>query len=273
MHKMLKFKQLFNKRLSVIGMIHVGALPGTPCYEGSVSKLIDRACEEAEIYQSCHIDGVLVENMHDIPYIQASELQPETVAFMTRLCTEVRKILAASIPCGVQVLAGGNKEALAVAAASRLQFIRAEGFVFGHVADEGYIDACAGSLLRYRKHIGAQDVLVFTDIKKKHSAHAVTSDVSIEETAKAAEFFLSDGVIVTGSATGQPADCSELQRVRDSVRLPVLVGSGASLRNLHQYAQHADAVIVGTNIKTNGRWQNPVEKSRVAAFLEESNKI
>lgn len=45
---------------------------------------------------------------------------------------------------------------------------RCEGFVFGHVADEGYMDSCAGSLLRYRKNIGAENVQVYCDIKKKH---------------------------------------------------------------------------------------------------------
>jgi hypothetical protein len=35
-------------------------------------------------------------------------------------------------------LAAANKAALAVAVAADLQFIRAEGFVFSHVADEGY---------------------------------------------------------------------------------------------------------------------------------------
>lgn len=46
--------------------------------------------------------------------------------------------------------------------------MRAEGFVFAHVADEGMMNACAGELMRYRSHIGADDVLVFADIKKKH---------------------------------------------------------------------------------------------------------
>ncbi len=63
---------------------------------------------------------------------------------------------------------GANKEGLAVAKAAGGNFIRAEGFVFSHVADEGWMDACAGDLLRYRKTIGAEDVLIFTDIKKKH---------------------------------------------------------------------------------------------------------
>ena len=46
--------------------------------------------------------------------------------------------------------------------------MRVEGFVFSHVADEGWIDACSGELMRYRRSIGANNVLVFTDIKKKH---------------------------------------------------------------------------------------------------------
>ena len=51
---------------------------------------------------------------------------------------------------------------------TELNFIRAEGFVFSHVGDEGLINSCAAELIRYRKHIGADNVLIFTDIKKKH---------------------------------------------------------------------------------------------------------
>jgi predicted TIM-barrel enzyme len=42
------------------------------------------------------------------------------------------------------------------------------------------------------------------------SAHAITSDVSLQETAKAAEFFLSDGIIITGATTGDPVDTGNL---------------------------------------------------------------
>lgn len=59
-------------------------------------------------------------------------------------------------------------EAVAIAQACAFNFIRAEGFVFSHIADEGFTDANAGTLLRYRKNIGAEDILVFADIKKKH---------------------------------------------------------------------------------------------------------
>jgi uncharacterized protein len=46
-----------------------------------------------------------------------------------------------------------------------------------------------------------------------HSSHSITADTSIEETAKAAEFFLSDGLIVTGTATGKPVNQDELMSI------------------------------------------------------------
>lgn len=67
-----------------------------------------------------------------------------------------------------KILAGGNNEAMAVAQASSCDFIRVEGFVFGHIADEGYIESCAGQLLRYRSQLRSNRVLIFSDIKKKH---------------------------------------------------------------------------------------------------------
>ena len=66
------------------------------------------------------------------------------------------------------------------------------------------MESDAGALLRYRRAIGAEAVRVFADVKKKHSAHAITADVDLGDTVHAAEFFLADGVIVTGSATGRP---------------------------------------------------------------------
>ena len=38
-------------------------------------------------------------------------------------------------------------------------------------------EAAAGELLRYRRAIGATNVKVFCDIKKKHSSHAITAGI------------------------------------------------------------------------------------------------
>ncbi|XP_076037633.1 uncharacterized protein F13E9.13, mitochondrial-like isoform X2 [Oratosquilla oratoria] len=212
-------------------------------------------------------DGILVENMHDIPYLQGAELGPEVTATMARVCSAVKQIIPSSLPCGVQILAGGNKEALAVSKACNLQFIRAECFVFSHIADEGLMNASAGPLLRYRKMIEADDVLVFTDIKKKHSAHSLTADLDVVEMAKAADFFSADGVILTGNATGCEADENQLRNVVAQVSLPVLVGSGVTVDNVDKFSD-AHGLIVGSHFKADGRWNAELDFNRVKIFVE-----
>ena len=76
--------------------------------------------------------------------------------------------LSHSLFLSLSLSPAANHEALAVAHSTGAQFIRVEGFVFSHIADEGWIDSCAGKLLRYRRNIGADKVLLWTDIKKKH---------------------------------------------------------------------------------------------------------
>ena len=132
-------------------------------YEGQkLTQIIDKAVQETEILAKYGLDGLIVENMHDLPYVQ--KVGPEILTSMTSACSQVRKVFPKDKPIGVQVLAGANKGALAVALAAELDFIRAEGFVFGHVADEGWMDAQAGDLLRYRNNIGANHIKIFTDI-------------------------------------------------------------------------------------------------------------
>ncbi|XP_056606978.1 uncharacterized protein F13E9.13, mitochondrial isoform X2 [Triplophysa dalaica] len=266
----MKFLKLFGRlEANVIGMIHVQALPGTPLNRATVSEITEKACREAEIYHQAGLDGVIIENMHDIPY--TFEVGPEVCSSMTAVCSAVRRLYP-SWPLGVQILSAANHSALAVALASGLDFIRAEGFVFSHVADEGLLNACAGGLLRYRRHIGAEHIQIFTDIKKKHSAHALTSDVSIAETAQAAKFFLSDGVIVTGTATGAQADPKELRDVTHSVQIPVLIGSGVTQSNVEHFLQ-AGAMIIGSHFKKDGHWANDVDEERVKKFMEKVYKL
>ena len=262
-------KVLFKNKKSIIGVIHVDALPGTPQFTGSVSDIIAKAKTEAQIYQDAGIDALIIENMHDVPYLK-QQVGPEITATMTAIGYEVKN--STGLPCGIQILAAANREALAVAQAAHLDFIRVEGFVFAHVADEGMIDGCAGELLRYRRQIGADEILVLTDIKKKHSSHALTADVDIVETAHAAEFFLSDGVIVTGTATGAEADLEELERVKSAVNIPVLVGSGITIENVDRYLAMADALIVGSHFKKNGHWANGVDVQRVEQFMQKVRK-
>jgi hypothetical protein len=248
-------------------MVHVGALPGTPHARRPVSALIEQAVAEAELLVDLGAEAILVENMHDRPYLIRS-VGPEVVAAMTAVLAAVRRALDPRIPLGAQILAGANRQALAATSHAGGSFIRAEGFVFAHVADEGLMSpADAGPLLRYRRRLGAQAVSILADIKKKHSSHAVTADLDLAATARAAEFFGADGIVVTGDETAGPTDPRQLQTVARSTSLPVYVGSGVTPENLPDLWPFADGFIVGSYLKREGRWQNPPDPQRVEELV------
>ncbi|HMN96743.1 MAG TPA: BtpA/SgcQ family protein [Phycisphaerales bacterium] len=250
---------------ALVGMVHVGALPGTPRAREPVAAIARRAAQEAATIVDAGFDAVIVENMHDVPYL-ARDVGPEIVAAMTAVAVAVRERVAA--PIGVQVLAGANRAALAVALAAGCEFVRAEGFVFAGVADEGLLaEADAGPLLRYRRAIGAEAVAVVADILKKHTSHAIIGDLDIAGVARAAAFFGVDGVVVTGDATGSAVAVEDLAATRAAVELPLLVGSGATPESLAALFAHADGVIVGSAIKRSGRWEDAVDAERCAAFV------
>ena len=257
-------KQLFKKRPALVGMVHVRALPGTARYAGNFKAVVDKAVEEATVLLEGGVDGLILENMHDTPYLKGS-VGPEITAAMAVVADRIRALTER--PVGLQILAAANREALAVALTSRLDFVRVEGFVFGHVADEGYIDGQAGELLRYRKMIGAESVQIWADLKKKHSSHALTADVGLGETAQAAEFCGADAVIVTGSSTGKATLVTDLEEVTGNTGLPVWIGSGVTPENAGQY-RNAAGFIVGSYLKEAGKWDHPVSRGRIARIKQ-----
>jgi len=257
--------ELFSPK-PIIGVIHVGALPGTPHSLQSVSELVTSAEQEARIYRESGVDGVIIENMHDVPYLRG-EVGPEIVAAMTAVGIEV-KHECGRLPVGIQILAGANTEAMAVAHAAGLDFIRAEGYAYAHVADEGLIQSSAAKLLRYRKMIGAERVQVWADVKKKHSAHAITADVSLGETAETVEFMGADCVIVTGSATGKPPHVADIREAKTHCHVPVFLGSGVNETNIGEFYNEADGFIIGTAFKLHGLWSNTVDAARIAAVIK-----
>jgi len=248
---------------ALIGMVHVGALPGAPGSSEPVRTLAERASDEARVLAEAGFDAVIVENMHDAPYVHGDRLGPEVVAAMTRVVAAVAE--AVEMPIGVQVLSGGNRHAIAVAHATDAAFIRCENFVYAHVADEGLLaEAEAGPLLRYRRSIGADRVRILADVKKKHASHAITGDLSIGEAVRGSAFFGADGLVITGSFTGEPASLDDLQQARAQAGVPVLVGSGVTPENAGDLLASADGLIVGSWIKRGGHWAQPVDPERCA---------
>jgi len=244
------------KRTALIGMVHLRPLPGAPRWKGSMTKVLDAARRDAQTLRKGGCDALLVENMGDVPWLKG-RVDPWTVAAMT---LAVQAVQEQGIPVGVQVLAAANRESLGIAAVTGAAFIRVEGFAYGHVADEGWIEACAGPLLRERAALGCE-VEVWADVRKKHAAHAVTADIPLDDLAAGTAFCGADALIVTGGTTGQPPAREDLADMRRP-GLPVIVGSGISPHTAPALGD-ADAWIVGSWLKENGDWRRPVDIQRV----------
>ena len=261
---------LFKDTKPLVGVIHVGALPGTPAASLTVEALTELAVREAARYRDGGVDALMVENMHDVPYLRGG-VGPEVVAAMAVVARAVKS--EARLPVGVQILAGANVEAVAVAHAAGLDYVRVEAYAFAHVADEGLIQSSAAELLRFRRKIGADGVRVWADVKKKHSSHAITADVPLGETCAAVEFMRGDAVIVSGPATGEPPRAADVREAKSRCRVPVLLGSGVTPENVAEFYDDADGFIVGSYFKGGGLWSNTVEPARVGRMVEAVRRL
>jgi uncharacterized protein len=250
-------------------MIAVKALPGSPLYEGNDNKIINSALNDLEMYNSVGVDSVLLENDHDLPYIEPP-LDPRGVTLMTKIAKLVRKEFKG--PVGIQMLEGASITSLKIAKLADLDYLRVEDFVFAHVGGAGIIEGGAGKILRKRKELNCEHIKIFADVKKKHCSHALTSDLTIADEIHQAEFFLVDGVVVTSKFTGINPKKSDLVAAKKATKLPVIIGSGMTPENIKDYLPLADGFIVGSTFRKDGKFLEEIEVTRLKKFVTEFKK-
>jgi len=256
---------LFGVRKPIIGMIHLLALPGAPHFPGgSLDPVLDFALADVEALCGGGVDGLIVENAWDIPFTKNIGL--ETVAAMSALVGPIRK--AAGVPVGINCLANGAIPGLAIAKASGAQFVRVNQWVNAYVANEGIIEGPAGKALRYRSAIKGDDIKIFADVHVKHGAHAIVADRTLREQTRDAVFFDADVLIATGQRTGDVTEAGEIDSIKAGTSLPVIIGSGFRTEDAARLLKHADGAIVGSSIKRDGVWWEPVDIDRVRALME-----
>jgi membrane complex biogenesis BtpA family protein len=260
--------RLFGVAKPLVGDIHLAPLPGAPRYrKEDMAAIIARAVTDAKVYEKGGMNGVIVENHGDIPFLKPADIGPEIIAAMAVIATAVRE--AVGIPVGVNLLANAAIGSLAIAKASGARFIRVNQWVNAYVSNEGVIEGESAKALRYRKMIDAEDVAIFADVHVKHGAHAIVGDRSVSEQARDVEFYDADVAIATGNRTGDSVPDEEIAAIRDGARLPIIAGSGVTAANARHVLGKLDGAIVGSSLKLDGVWWNRVELSRVEALVRE----
>ncbi len=251
-------------RWPVLGMLHVPPLPGSPRYRGSRDEILASVLRDADALRDGGAHGLILENFGDTPFFPG-RVPAHTVAAMTQLATEVRR--AVSLPLGINVLRNDGRSALAIAAATGAEFIRVNILCGARLTDQGVIQGIAHDLLRDRAELNAAGVRIFADVNVKHSAPLANIPLA-DEVADLVHRGGADALIVSGRATGQPTDQSELRIVREAAGMvPVFVGSGVTEDNIAAMLPDAAGFIVGTGFKQDGDVAAPIDVERVRRLI------
>jgi uncharacterized protein len=187
----------------------------------------------------------------------------ETVAAMAAVSREV--VRAAEMPVGINVLRSDGEAAIAVATASGAHYVRINVHMGAVVADQGIVQGSSQFSVRLRSALKSR-ALIFADVGVKHAAPIAGRSLDIE-TRDLTERGLADAVIVTGDRTGVETSVTDVEIVRRSTALPLLVGSGATPENIEQMLPKVNGLIVGSYFKKDGAGHNPVDESRVQRFV------
>lgn len=262
-----RLKNILAAAKPLIGVLHLGPLPGSPGFEGGLPEIRSRAVGEAEVLAEAGYDGLIVENYGDLPFMR-DRVGPETVAAMTLVVQAVRD--AVGLPVGVNVLRNDYASALGIAAACGCEFIRVNVLVGTFVTPEGVIEGRPGEVLRMRRRV-APGTLIFADVGVKHARPLAGTTID-EEALDVVERGGAECLIVTGSRTGEAASIEDVRVVKrrlaqEGAAVPVIVGSGVTDSNAGEMLGACDGVIVGSYIRKHGRAGEEIDPERARRLV------
>lgn len=178
---------------------------------------------------------------------------------------------AVKLPLGLCCSGLNYEEALSIAKVVGGDFIRTPIFVDTVMNYNGIMTPCSGKIIRYRREISAEHVKIFADVQVKHY-YMVNPEVDIATSAKWAQHQGADAVIVTGCSTGTETASSDLEKVKNSISIPVAVGSGVTEKNIAEKMQIADILIIGTTLRRNGSMAEPIDEAQARALLRAAGR-
>lgn len=266
--KPVDLKQIFKTRHPIIGVVHLQPLPTSPRWGGDLQAIISRAEREATALASGGVDGIIVENFFDAPFVK-DQVDPAVVSAMTLLVQKIMNLV--SLPIGINVLRNDGQSAMAIASCVQAQFIRVNVLTGVMSTDQGLIEGKAHQLLRYRRELGS-NVKIFADVLVKHAQPLGEPNLTtvVQETI---ERGLADGIILSGWTTGSPPTLEDLKLASAAASdTPIFIGSGANWNNISTLMPAVDGVIVSSSLKRHGQIDQPIDPIRVSQFVEATQR-
>ncbi len=256
-----KFERVFGVAKPVIGMVHFGAMPGTPLFDPDTD-LLAAARADLIALQEAGFDAVMFGNENDRPY--EFDVDTATTAKMAALIGQLKPEI--SVPFGVNVL-WDPMSTVALGSATGAAFVR-EIFTGTYASDMGFWAPDAGRAMRYRDRLGRSDMAMLFNVSAEFASSL--DDRSLPDRARSAVFSsIPDAVLVSGQITGEAASLSDLEAVKSVLpTTPVMANTGVKHETVEEVLKVADGCIVGSSLKVDGDTWKAVDPDRAADFME-----
>jgi uncharacterized protein len=265
-----------NSTLELIGVIHLLPLPGSPqaspmAAHQALEQAGYRAVQEAVLLEKAGFDSLIVENFLDSPFFK-DQVPAETLSAMSVIVAAITQ--SVKIKVGVNVLRNDGLSALSIAAVTGADFIRVNVLSGAMVTDQGVIEGRAAELLR-KKDALRSDTRIFADVLVKHAKPL--ADISLEQAIEeSAGRGGADAVIVTGSGTGVAPEIDWVRQastVAKNCGVPIYLGSGATAKNISNFAPYLSGVIVGSALRKGGKAGADLDMKRIKEFTKAVKSI
>lgn len=258
-----RFEATFKTRKPVIGMVHLGALPGAPLYDADagLDGLVAAARQDLQALQAAGFDAVMFGNENDRPY--EFEVDTASTAAMAYVIGRLQPEI--TVPFGVNVL-WDPMSSVALAAATGAAFVR-EIFTGTYASDMGPWTPDAGRAMRYRNRLARPDLLMLYNVSAEFADSLDRRP--LPDRARSAVFSsIPDAVLVSGQITGEAAEMGDLAAVKAVLpETPVLANTGVKHATVAEVLTIADGCVVGSALKVDGDTWKPVDPERATDFM------
>ena len=249
----------------VYGVVHLKSLPGSPGNYLPLDEIIELAQEDVNNLIFGGVDGVIIENFGDTPFVK-DDISKRTLASFTTVVENIE--YDRDIKVGINVLRNDGISALSIAEATKADFVRIN--VLNNVmmyTDQGMIEGKAHEIAQFKNSLN-KEIEIYADVFVKHAVPPEGSKIE-NHTEELIHRAGADVVIVTGDGTGHEINIEDLNKVRDIVPQGKLaIGSGVNEENIEQYVDLADILIVGTNFKVDQDVSKRVDQRSVEQLIQ-----
>jgi membrane complex biogenesis BtpA family protein len=257
----MTYRELFEDRPPLIGVVRLRALPGSPAYRGDFIETRRCALRDADALVHGGFDAVLIENCGDGPFTE-DRVPPETVAALSVLAAAVSG--AVTVPVGLSVLRNDGRAAVAAATAAGAAFVRLNVHVGVVLTDQGIVEGRAAETLRWRSSIGSE-VALLTDVGVR-----VAKPVGPRDAARVAHdcYFhgLAHALIVHDA--GEEA----LAVRRAAPEAPIIVAGALSQHTIAGALAGFDGVILDDEVQPPGKHAKAIDPRQVREWTSAAGR-